>query len=161
MIFSIRFRGNFSISTSEHFLCYEVGTVSILGVWAHHCHNLNNSRAKWHLGKCIPAVAPGFSAKLVTASGRGLSLITLQLCMLSILFVIAQDSRRRYLADNCRKAALHGIGNMPLLDPSGMILRPDAEFVTKNTSIGIPMLRFCSLEPVVLGFEQSPKQSPP
>jgi len=74
-----------------------------------------------------------------------------------ILFVITQDSRGRHLAENRRKAALLGIGNIPLLDPPGMILRPDAEFVKKNTSIGIPMLRFCSLEPVVLGFEQSPK----
>jgi hypothetical protein len=78
-----------------------------------------------------------------------------------ILFVITQDSRRRHLAENRRKAALLGIGNILLLDPPGMILRPDAEFVKKTTSIGIPMLRFCSLEPVVLGFEQLPKQSPP
>jgi hypothetical protein len=78
-----------------------------------------------------------------------------------ILFVITQDSRRRHLTENRRKAALLSIGNIPVLNPPGMILRPDAEFVKKTTSIGIPMLRFCSLEPVVLGFEQLPKQSPP
>ena len=46
-------------------------------------------------------------------------------------------------------------------DCKGSIHYMDAEFVKKTTSIGIPMLRFCSLEPVVLGFEQLPKQSPP
>jgi hypothetical protein len=40
-------------------------------------------RAERHLGKCIPAVAPGFSANRGTASGRRRSVITPQLCMLS------------------------------------------------------------------------------
>lgn len=106
----------------------------------------------------------------VAASGRkllcGLSIVLekwngLRSWTSRILFVITQGSRRRHLAENRRKAALLGIGNILLLDPPGMILRPDAEFGKKTTSIGIPMLRFCSLEPVVLGFEQLPKQSPP
>ena len=53
---------------------------------------------------------------------------------------------------------LLGIGNILLLNPPGMILRPDAEFVKKPTSIGMPMRRVRSLEPVVLRFQQSPPQ---
>ena len=73
----------------------------------------------------------------------------------------SRKSRRSSPGGSCGKAALFGIGSMPLLNPPGMLLRPDAEVLKKPTSICIPMPRSRSLEPVVLGFEQLPKQSPP
>src|ERR1017187_9247427 len=43
----------------------------------------SHSRAEWHLGKRISTLAPGFPANRGTAPGRGRSVITPQLCMLS------------------------------------------------------------------------------
>src|ERR1700722_13739166 len=43
----------------------------------------SHSCAEWHLGKRIPTLAPGFPANRGTAPGRGRSVITPQLCMLS------------------------------------------------------------------------------
>src|SRR5208283_2849438 len=53
----------------------------------------SHSRAERHLGKCIPALAQGFSANRGTASGRRRSVITPQLCMVSTLPVSARRSR--------------------------------------------------------------------
>jgi hypothetical protein len=70
----------------------------------------------------------------------------------------SRKSRRSSPGGSCGKAALFGIGSMPLLNPPGMLLRPDAEVLKKPTSICIPMPRSRSLEPVVLRFKQSPPQ---
>src|ERR1700720_632935 len=59
-----------------------------------HCPELprcSHSRAEWHLGKRISTLAPGFPANRGTAPGRGRSMITPQLCMLS--YSTCQKSR--------------------------------------------------------------------
>ena len=65
----------------------------------------------------------------------------------------SRKSGRSSPGGSCGKAALFGIGRMPLLNPPGMLLRPDAEVFKKPTPICIPMPRSRSLEPVVFRFK--------
>src|SRR3984885_2306738 len=50
----------------------------------------SHSGAEWHLGKRISTLAPGFPANRGTAPGRGRSVITPQLCMLSKLTAVVR-----------------------------------------------------------------------